>query len=200
MIPRAASIALAAPVVAAGALLLSAGVAFAAPQTLNAPLSGSNEVPPGDAGLTGTATITVDPNNGQVCARVKSNVKGAVAMHIHKGTSGVNGPVVVPLDPKNINGGNACVAAKSSLAKAIAADPAGYYVNIHTPAKPAGALRGQLASSGSTGSSSKAPRGANAGSGGQAGTPTPGTNVVLVALVVAGAGLVGGAGWRLVRR
>jgi CHRD domain len=190
MIPRAISVAIVAPALAGAALLFSAGVAFAAPQTLTANLSSSNEVG-GAAGLSGTATVTVDPSSGQVCAKVTSNVTGAVAMHIHKGASGANGPVVVPLDVKSINGASICATATAALATAIAADPAGYYVNIHTPAKPAGALRGQLAAA--------TPSGANAGSGGQAGT-TSGTNLALVALMVAGAGLTGAAGWRLVRR
>ncbi len=189
MIPRAMSVALAAPALAGAALLFSAAAAFAAPQTFTANLSSSNEVG-GAAGLTGTATVTADPSSGQVCAKVTSDVTGAGAMHIHKGATGANGPVVVTLDVKSINGASICATATPTIAAAIAADPAGYYVNIHTPAKPAGALRGQLASA--------TPSGVNAGSGGQAGTQ--GTSVVLVALMVAGVGLTGAAGWRLVRR
>lgn len=191
MIPRAMSVALVAPALAGAALLFSAAAAFAAPQTFTANLSSSNEVG-GAAGLTGTATVTADPSSGQVCAKVTSNVTGAVAMHIHKGASGANGPVVVALDVKAINGSSLCATATPAIATAIAADPAGYYVNIHTPAKPAGALRGQLVAS-------AIPSGVNAGSGGQAGT-SPGTTGVLVVLMVVGAGLTGAAGWRLVRR
>ena len=189
MIRRSISVALIAPALAGGALLFTAGAAFAATQNFTANLSSANEVGGGGASLTGSATVTVDTGSGQVCAKVTSDVSGAVAMHIHKGASGANGPVVVPLDVKAINGASICATATSAVASAIAADPAGYYVNIHTPASPGGALRGQLAA---------APTGANAGSGGQAGT-TRGTDVALVVLMVAGAGLTGAAGWRLVR-
>jgi hypothetical protein len=192
MIPRAVSVALVVPALAAGALLYSAGAASAA-HTLTATLSGSNEVPAGDAGMTGTATVTVTVASGQVCATIASNVTGAVAMHIHRGAAGANGPVVVPLNPATINGANTCVTATAALAGEIHANPAGFYVNIHTPAAPGGATRGQLMSAAAT------PSGADAGSGGQAGT-SPGTSVPLVALMVAGAGLAGAAGWRLVRR
>lgn len=191
MIRRTVSIVFIAPALASSVLLLSAGVAHAAPETLTANLSGSSEVPPGDAGMTGKATVTVDESSGQVCTKVTTNVTGAVAAHIHKGASGVNGPVVVPLDLKSINGANACVSAKADVAKEIAANPAGFYVNLHTPSAPGGAVRGQLAAA--------APTGANAGSGGQAGTNT-GTNSALVLMMVAGAGLAGAAGWRLVKR
>ncbi len=191
MIPRAVSIAFVAPVLASGALLFTAGAASAAPQTFTANLSGSNESPAGNAAMTGTATVTIDSSSGQVCAKVTTTVKDAAAMHIHKGASGANGPIAVPLDIKSINGASICVPSTPAVAKAIVANPAGYYVNVHTPANPAGEERGQLAAA--------APSGANAGSGGQAGTSS-GPNVALVALMVAGAGLAGAAGWRLVRR
>lgn len=191
MIPRALAVAVVVPTLAGGALILAAGTAFAAPDTLTAKLSSANEAGGGAATLTGTATVTVDASSGQVCAKVTSNVTGAVAMHIHKGAAGVNGPVTVPLDVKSINGASICATATATVASAIAADPAGYYVNIHTPAKPAGALRGQL--------SAASPSGVNAGSGGLAGT-NQGTSVVLVALMATGVGVAGAAGWRLVRR
>ena len=199
MIRRAVSLAVAVPVLTAGALALSAGSAFAASTSLHADLSGANESKAGDASLKGTAEVTVDATSGQVCAKVTSNVSGAVAMHIHQGVAGKDGPVVLPLDAKTINGAKACVTASAALAKSIEANPAGFYVNIHTPKAPAGAVRGQLsAASMSAGATGAAPSSVNAGSGGQAGTSGP--DGALLVLIVAGVGLTGAAGWRLARR
>ena len=163
---RGLRVALAVPALMGGALLLSAGVAVASPQPLTVTLNGANEPAGGQAGSSGSAKVTVDPDSGQVCVTVISSVKNGVAMHIHKAPTGVDGPVVVPFEAKNINAGRVCVAAGASTAKAIAAHPAAYYLNIHTPAKPAGALRGQLRGR----RVSQTPTGVNAGSGGQAGT------------------------------
>ena len=191
MIRRAVLLTVAAPVLTAGVLAVSAGAAFAATTSLHADLSGANESKAGNASLTGTAEVTVDAASGQVCAKVASNVSGAVAMHIHQGAAGKDGPVVLPLDPKTINGAKACVTATAALATSIEANPAGFYVNIHTPTAPAGAVRGQL-------SAASAPSSVNAGSGGQAGTSGP--DGALLILIVAGVGLTGAAGWRLARR
>ena len=144
MIPKALSIALVAPALAAGALVISASPAFAH-ETFIAILSGANEVPPGDPGTIGTATVEVEVETGEVCTEVTSNVEGATDMHLHKGAAGTNGPVVVSLDARTINGPRTCVLVATDLAKAIVANPAGFYVNIHTAARPAGATRGQLA-------------------------------------------------------
>lgn len=198
MTPKALMIAIAAPVLLAGGLFLSAGPALAATSSSSATLSGSAEVgKPGDAKATGSASVTADPASGQVCATVTGDIKGAVAMHIHKGAAGANGPVVVPLDAKKINAGKACVTAKGVAAQ-LAADPSGFYVNIHTPTHPDGAIRGQLAAAASA-PVSATPTGVAAGSGGQAGTGS-GSDLMLILVVAAGAGLVGAAGWRLARR
>jgi len=144
MIPQALSMALVAPALAAGALAIPASPAFTH-ENFIAILSGANEVPPGDPAIIGIAQVEVELERGEVCTEVKSNVQNPTDMHIHKGAAGTNGPVVVPLDPRTINGARTCMLVATDLAKAIVANPAGFYVNIHTAAMPAGATRGQLA-------------------------------------------------------
>ena len=162
------------PAVLAGALVFSAGTALAATASLTASLTGANEVGGGDTTATGSVTVTVNTTSGQVCATVKSDIVGAVAMHIHQGAAGVNGPVVVPLDATKINAGASCATATVALAGQIAANPAGFYFNVHTPTFPGGAIRGQLAA----GVASVA-----AGSGGQAGTNHGGVNPMVIVLL-----------------
>jgi CHRD domain len=126
----------------------SAGAVLAAKTTLTATLmGGAAETPAGDPNGSGTASITIDPATRQVCWNITvTNIAPAVASHIHAGAAGVNGPVVVPLDTNGFTGTTTgCVAAPATAdLQAILANPAGFYVNVHTADFPAGALRGQL--------------------------------------------------------
>jgi hypothetical protein len=129
----------------AGAL---AGVAAAGCTTnpLTATLSGAAETPAGDPAGSGTAKITFDVSEGLVCWSVI--VKGTatpVAAHIHKAAAGAAGPVVVPIGTPAKGATKGCAAAGRALIKDIIANPSQYYVNVHTGAFPAGAVRGQLA-------------------------------------------------------
>jgi hypothetical protein len=133
-------------VLAAG--LMSAGAVFAATTTLKATLNGgSAETPVGDPDGSGTASITIDPLTRQVCWNITvTNIAPAVASHIHTGAAGVSGGVVVPLDTAGFTGSTTgCVAAPAAAdLQAILANPAGFYVNVHTADFPSGAVRGQL--------------------------------------------------------
>jgi len=116
---------------------------------LGAQLAGTNEVPgPGDPDGTGTAAVTIDNANSQVCytLSVQNITLPAMAAHIHRGEAGVAGPVVVPFDLAPDASGNAtsCVKADAALLNEIATNPAGFYVNVHTSDFPDGAERGQL--------------------------------------------------------
>jgi hypothetical protein len=127
-------------VVPVATLALVAAPAVAG-QRFTTALSGANEVPPADPDGTGTAVITINRGLGEICWTITvANVDPVVAAHIHAAPAGANGPVVVPLNP--FAGG--CATVDRALAKAIAKDPAAYYVNVHTTVYPGGAVRGQL--------------------------------------------------------
>jgi hypothetical protein len=115
---------------------------------LTATLTGAAEVPgPGDPNGTGTATIRLRAGQGQVCftLSVANITLPTIGAHIHIGTAAQAGDVVVALKPPNGSGtSSGCVAANRTLVAAILANPAGYYVNVHTTDFPNGAIRGQL--------------------------------------------------------
>lgn len=109
-------------------------------------LLGANEAPgPGDPDGSGTATITLNPGQEEVCFELTvSGIAPATAAHIHVAPVGEPGPVVVPLTPPTSGSSSGCVSASRELIKAIIQDPSAYYVNVHNADYPAGALRGQL--------------------------------------------------------
>ena len=109
-------------------------------------LTGETEIPAGDPVATGTATVRLRAGQGQLCYQLAAkNLPAAVAAHIHKAASGATGPVVVPLNtPDAADTSSGCASVARTLVTAILADPASYYVNVHTAEFPAGAVRGQL--------------------------------------------------------
>jgi hypothetical protein len=101
----------------------------------------------------GAAAVTFDlgatPPN--VCWDLSySGIEQPVAAHIHSAPAGVDGPVVIPfttatLGPTSATGcANLATAAEQTAAAGVVANPANFYVNIHTATYPAGAIRGQL--------------------------------------------------------
>jgi hypothetical protein len=115
---------------------------------LTAALTGAAEVPgPGDADGTGSATIRLRSGQGQICFQlaVQNVTLPAVAAHIHAGAVGIAGPVVVTLTAPDAAGtSSGCVTVARPLVADILANPAGYYVNVHTTDFQNGAVRGQL--------------------------------------------------------
>ena len=121
----------------------------AEPVALAATLSGEDEVPgPGDPDGSGAAMVLLDQAQSEVCHLivVRDILLPATGAHIHVGAAGVAGDIVVPLEAPGEDGASAsCVSdVDPDLIAAIVADPAGYYVNVHTTDFPAGAIRGQL--------------------------------------------------------
>ena len=129
---------------------LASTPAFAAasyPVKLKAAATGANEGA-GKGSPTGraSANFIVSVSRGTFCYNITSKgLTGINGVHIHKGAAGADGPVVVVMNFKRFNKtGNACVKASPAILSAIAMSPATYYFNLHTPAFPAGAVRGQL--------------------------------------------------------
>lgn len=213
---RPALLLLAAPALAVAVAVGSASAALAATSGASTEgANGANEVGKvGDPVATAKALFSFDTTTNQLCYTVTATSLQAVAMHIHKGVAGANGPVVVPLDPTRIGAGKTCIAVAAALLADIAAYPGGYYFNAHTAAYPAGALRGQLESlllppyrpplvgtapttTPTTSPAATTPTVVAAGNGGQSQDPS---STLPIALVLVGGAAVGTAGWRLARR
>ena len=115
---------------------------------LQTSLTGAAEVPgPGDADGAGTAEITVNAGQNQVCYKLSvTNIAVATMAHIHEGAPTVAGPVKVTLGKPDAQGiSSGCVKVDRPLALEILKRPSDYYVNVHNAEFPGGAVRGQLA-------------------------------------------------------
>ena len=134
-----------------------------------------------DASEKVAGTFEIDAEAGTLTYMVSfQGSEPAAAGHIHEAVAGSNGDVVVPLDAAVINaGGSATVTADKALLADIVADPAGYYLNVHTATHPGGAARGQLMSGAGT-----APTAVAAGTGGQFAALNSGSAAPMVILLV----------------
>jgi hypothetical protein len=121
---------------------------------VRAALRGAAEVPgPGDANARGTVELVKTAVDGLLCMTWDIDVglgDAPTAAHVHEAAVGAAGPVLFALP---VPGGGAgervfetpCVPdLDQDLIDEVFANPAGYYVNVHTAAHPDGAIRGQL--------------------------------------------------------
>ncbi len=113
---------------------------------LTATLLGSSEVPvSGDPDGSGTARITVNPGQEEICYELAvEGIAPARAAHIHEAPAGVAGPVEVTLMAPTSGTSSGCASVDREVAKEILKHPEQYYVNVHNAEFPGGALRGQL--------------------------------------------------------
>lgn len=110
-------------------------------------LFGMNEVGQegADDDASGDFTGEVDLEAGTLCYYLDiEGLDDVTAAHVHKGKKGENGPPVVVLETNNPDGDEMCAQAEADVLADIARNEEDYYVNVHTTAFPAGAIRGQL--------------------------------------------------------
>ena len=115
-------------------------------RTMSPALTGAQEPQGGDADGAGTAVVRFR-RDGRVCFRitVQNILLPSVGAHIHRAPRGSNGPIVIPFTAPNASGtSSGCVEAAQALIDEIVANPANFYVNVHTTDRPGGAVRGQL--------------------------------------------------------
>lgn len=134
---------------AAMAAVLAGGCAGPAMQraTLGVSMTGLQEVPgPGDPDGNGTVEVRVDPRSGEICWNLYARqIEPATAAHIHRGAAGTAGPPVLALTTPDAAGrSQGCQTVDLALARQIGMNGHDFYVNVHTAAHPAGAIRGQL--------------------------------------------------------
>jgi len=126
---------------ALAAALSLPSLALANTVTLAATLSGANEAEPGDPKGTGSFSVEIDADAGDVCyVLVAQGIGQATAAHIH---AAADGKPVVTLTVTGADD-DLCIAVEPDVLKPIVAAPGDYYVNVHTAAFPKGAIRGTL--------------------------------------------------------
>ena len=100
----------------------------------------------GDPNGRGSFSATLDGR--MLCYGIQvKNIQDPAAAHIHRGGRLVAGPVVQELEHPTAGdpgASSACVRLSRSLARQLRESPRGFYVNVHNPDFPNGAVRGQL--------------------------------------------------------
>ena len=116
-----------------------------------AELRGTNEVPANNSPAVGAAYVTLDANNVVTYEVDWVGMTNPPSLsHIHENVAGVNGSVVVNFVTAASQFASSTRAKGSiqttpEIASRIRANPAGFYVNVHSnPGFPGGEIRGQL--------------------------------------------------------
>jgi hypothetical protein len=129
-------------------VLALTGIAADGGRKFNVEMTGAAEAPgPGDPDGSGTASLRLNPGQGEVCFQLEVSdiALPANGAHIHRAPAGSPGPIVVPLTPPDASGSSSgCVSADRALIKDIIQNPEEYYVNVHNAEFQPGAVRGQL--------------------------------------------------------
>ena len=81
-------------------VLVASAAVIAGGRPFSTDLTGAAEVPPADPDGSGTGQLWLNHGQGTVCWELAvADIAPATAAHIHRAPAGVNGPVVVPIEP-----------------------------------------------------------------------------------------------------
>ncbi|HWP11144.1 MAG TPA: CHRD domain-containing protein [Ramlibacter sp.] len=112
--------------------------------TLNASLSGDQEVPGVPTGALGSGTLSLDSPSRGIRGSIVLDGMTANAAHIHLGDVGVSGPIIVPLIETSPGTWSVPANAVLTESQATAFAAGGLYYNAHSTAFPNGEIRGQI--------------------------------------------------------
>lgn len=133
-------------------------------ETFSASLSGNEEIPATESSATGWARFQTNDNGTQVAYSVNlTGLNEITGAHIHNGSAGQNGDIVVSLSGQQAaeNNNNATISLKGNITQDDLQGPlegkefselvslmsdGTVYVNVHTAEFPNGEIRGQIVS------------------------------------------------------
>lgn len=128
---------------------LIASPASAQTTVLRGSLTGSQIPNGGDPDGSGQAVVIIDDSSNRICVIVfVQGISTSTGAHMHKGQAGQIGPHAVELNtPQGTTDAAAsatCTSEPTTVLQDIAANPSGYYVNVHSTEYQLGAVRSQL--------------------------------------------------------
>jgi hypothetical protein len=125
-------------------LSICAGVCGpASGQEVKVALSGAEEIPPVQTSATGAGRITVGADRSVTGSVTVSGMTVSVA-HIHEGSAGTTGPVIIPLAKTGDNVWSVPPDTKLTEAQFASYKAGNLYFNVHSAANKTGEIRGQI--------------------------------------------------------
>lgn len=106
-------------------------------------LSGDQEVPPATTSASGSGTIVIAADKS-VSGSIKTTCVACTVAHIHVGSAGKNGPVIIPLTKTGDGEWSVPAEARLTDAQYDNFKAGDLYVNVHSAKYKGGEIRGQL--------------------------------------------------------